>query len=163
MRGADVRVSLRRVALARVVLLLVFVGLGARAVHLSVFDEKGAARGEAQSLRTLKLAPARGHIVDRRGAELALSIQAPSIYVIRDEVEDPAATSRALAAIVDADPVALEARLAAGGGFQFLSRWVTDEQAERARALELPGVGVIQEPRRVYPHRGLAALSLIHI
>ena len=50
----------QRVALARALLLLVFIGLGARAAHLSVFDEKGAARGEAQSLRTLKLAPARG-------------------------------------------------------------------------------------------------------
>jgi cell division protein FtsI (penicillin-binding protein 3) len=138
-------------------MLLVFVGLATRAAHLSVFDEKGAARGDAQSLRTLSLAPERGHILDRRGADLALSINAPSIYVIRDRLEDPAATARSLAPIVGAEADALAKKLGSGGGFRFLARWVTDEQAEQARALALEGVGVIEEPRRVYPHRTLGA------
>jgi cell division protein FtsI (penicillin-binding protein 3) len=150
-------VSVRRLAVARALMLLVFVGLATRAAHLSVFDEKGAARGDAQSLRTLSLAPERGHILDRRGADLALSINAPSIYVIRDRLEDPAAAARALAPIVGADANTLTKKLGSGGGFQFLARWVTDEQAEQARVLALEGVGVIEEPRRVYPHRTLAA------
>ena len=37
--------------------LLAFVGLAVRAAHLAVFDRRGAARGEAQSLRTITLAP----------------------------------------------------------------------------------------------------------
>jgi cell division protein FtsI (penicillin-binding protein 3) len=143
--------------MGRVLMLLVFLGLVARAAHLSVFDEKGAARGDAQSLRTLTLAPERGHILDRRGADLALSIDAPSIFVIRDQIEEPTSTAALLAPIVGADPAALEKKLRSGRGFQFLARWVTDEQAEQARALELEGVGVIKEPRRIYPHRALAA------
>jgi cell division protein FtsI (penicillin-binding protein 3) len=41
--------------------------------------------------------------------------------------------------------------------FLFLARWVTPEQARRIEKLKLEGVGVLSEPRRVYPHKELAA------
>ena len=81
MRSADVRKSARRVAIARAALILVFVVLGARAAHLSVVDERGAQRGDDQTERTMTLLPDRGSIVDRNGAGLALTVEAPSVYV----------------------------------------------------------------------------------
>jgi cell division protein FtsI (penicillin-binding protein 3) len=160
MRSTDVRVSTRRVAVVRALLVLVFVALAARATHLSVFDRRAAERGDAQSLRTLTLAPERGHIVDRSGADLALSVDAPSIYVIPEHLADASATARALAPILGLSRAPLEKKLRDRKGFLFLSRWVTDDRAERVRALALEGVGVLEEPRRVYPHRGLAARVL---
>ena len=80
MRSRRARVPKRRVGLACALLLLGFVGLAARAVHLSVFDERGSILGERQRLRVLALPPERGAIFDRTGKELALSIEAPSVY-----------------------------------------------------------------------------------
>jgi cell division protein FtsI (penicillin-binding protein 3) len=51
-------------------------------------------------------------------------------------------------------------RLGRSSGFRYVARWVAPERAERVRALELPGVGILDEPRRVYPHRELAASVL---
>jgi cell division protein FtsI (penicillin-binding protein 3) len=154
MRSADVRRCAKRVAITRAALVLAFAILSLRAVHLSVFDHRGATLGDAQSLRTLTLAPERGHIVDRNGAALALSVDAPSVYAVPAELEDIAATSRRLAGALALDARALRARLQRGRGFQFVARWVTPEQAQRVQALELSGVGVVREPRRAYPHRG---------
>ena len=97
MKAADVRRSVRRVQIARVLVVLAFVGLAVRAAHLAVFDLRGAERGEAQSLRTITLAPERGQIVDRSGGALALSIDAPSVYAIPERLADPAAAAGARA------------------------------------------------------------------
>ncbi|HEY5656431.1 MAG TPA: penicillin-binding protein [Myxococcota bacterium] len=157
MRSADVRTSARRVAVVRAALVLAFVGLAARAAHLSVFDQRGAVLGDSQSLRTLTLAPERGHIVDRTGTALALSVDAPSVYAVPSQLEDAAVAARRLAAVLDLDARALRTRLERARGFQFVARWVTPEQERRIEALALPGVGVLREPRRVYPHGTLAS------
>jgi cell division protein FtsI (penicillin-binding protein 3) len=151
------RKSAKRVAFARVVFVVAFVGLGARAAHLSVFDQRGAVRGDAQSLRTLTLPPERGHIVDRNGAEFALSVEAPSVYAARAQIADIDATARQLATIFRIDARGLAERLRRSKGFHFVARWVSDKQADRVRALKLAGVGIVHEPRRAYPHGRLAS------
>ena len=160
MNPADVRTSLRRVAITRAVLVLAFALLGVRAAKLSMFDQKAVAQGDAQSHRVLTLPPERGTVLDRSGATLALSIDAPSVYVEPHRIEDPVRAARALARIFDRDRGALEARLRERGSFRFIQRWASPEQAERVRELELAGVGIVHEPRRIYPHKTLAA-SLI--
>ena len=157
MRSADVRKSARRVAVARAALILVFVVLGARAAHLSVVDERGAQRGDDQTERTMTLLPDRGSIVDRNGAGLALTVEAPSVYAVGREIGDPAAAARALAPILGADRRALANGFRQRKGFSFVRRWITPEQGEKITAAKIPGVGVVSEPRRLYPYRALAA------
>jgi cell division protein FtsI (penicillin-binding protein 3) len=159
-RSTDLRRSTRRVAIARAALLLAFLALGLRGAHLSVFDRRGAAQGDAQSLRTLTLAPERGQVIDRSGVALALSVDAPSVYAVPDQMTDVGAAARALAKRLDLDARALTARLRSGSSFQFVARWVSEKQAKAVQALELRGVGVVREPRRVYPHAGLAARAI---
>jgi len=160
MKAADVRRSARRVEAALGLLGLVFAALTVRAAHLSVFDPRGAARGDAQSRRTLTLPPSRGEIVDRSGNTLALSVESPSIYAVPARVADPAAAARALGRILDVDSRKLVKRLQERRGFQFVARWVSPEQAEKVQAQGLDGIGVVNEPRRVYPHHHLAASAL---
>jgi cell division protein FtsI (penicillin-binding protein 3) len=135
----------------------VFVALAARAAHLSLIDPRGAARGEAQSWTELTLPPERGLVLDRHGAELAITVQAPSLYAVPGEVPDPPGHARALAKVLGVDGKRLSAQLGRDKRFVYLARWLSEEQAEKVRALNLPGVGLLFEPRRVYPHRELAA------
>jgi cell division protein FtsI (penicillin-binding protein 3) len=159
-KAADVRRSARRVQAALVLCVLGFALLSARAVHLSLFDQRGAARGDAQTFRTLRLPPARGEIVDRSGAAIALSVDAPSVYAEPNRIADPRGTARALGRILGLDAAKLAERLREKKSFQFVARWVEPSQAERVRAARLPGIGVVEEPRRVYPHHSLAASLL---
>ena len=89
MRSSDVRLTGRRLAIAQGALLLAFVALAGRAAHLSLFDERGWMLGEKQCHSVLKLAPERGAIFDRDGHELALSVEAPSIYAVPAALADP--------------------------------------------------------------------------
>jgi cell division protein FtsI (penicillin-binding protein 3) len=141
---------------ARILLILPFLALATRAAHLSV-DERGSARGDAQINRLLRLAPERGVIFDRSGAALGLSVGAPSIYANPSALTDVEGTARLLATALNGDRRALAKRLKSSRPFAFVSRWVTDEQTRRVMELSLDGVGVLYEPRRVYPNGRLAA------
>jgi cell division protein FtsI (penicillin-binding protein 3) len=146
----------RRIAVAQVALLLAFVALAVRAAHLSVLDERGFERGLRQLVLALDLAPERGAILDRSGRELALSVDAPSIYAEPARIEAPDAAA-ALARALGRPHSEIAGRLAGKGSFVFLARWASPEAARRVAALHLRGVGIIHEPRRVYPFKELAA------
>jgi cell division protein FtsI (penicillin-binding protein 3) len=156
MRSADLRRSAARLRAVGVVLVAVFAGLAVRAAHLSVIDGRGERRGESQTDTVLRLAPARGVVTDRSGAELAVTVSAPSVYAVPRAIADPEATARALARALGGDAGALRRRLEGDGAFVFVRRWIAPEAARAVEALGLPGVGLVGEPRRAYPQRSLA-------
>lgn len=157
MRAPDLAPLRLRLRVTYALLLLAFVGLVVRAAQLSLLETRSAARGRSQLLSALELAPERGRIVDRSGADLALTVGVASVYAVPSEIADPDATARQLAALLDLDAARLRERLSQRRPFVFVKRWVEEEDAERIRALELPGVGTVTEPRRAYPHGALAA------
>jgi len=145
-----------RLALARVAGLVAFAVLAGRAAHLAVAYERSDGLQERQVLTRLRLAPERGAVVDREGRELAVTVPAPSVYVVPEAVQDLDASARALARALDRDADAVRRRLEGRRGFTFVARWVDPARAERVEALDLPGVGVVREPRRAYPGGELA-------
>ena len=157
MRSRRARVPVRRVGPACALLLLTFVALAARAVHLSVFDERGSILGERQRLSVLVLPPERGTIFDRNGKELALSIAAPSVYAMPSALVSTDRAASQLAPVLGVSAREIRKRLRGRRSFVFLARWVTPARAARVRKLGIPGIGVLEEPRRTYPHKGLAA------
>jgi len=160
MRSADLGRSGLRLRVACAVLLGCFALLAVRAAQLSMIDARGLERARKQNAGTLRLAAARGLIVDHSGAELAVTVSAPSVYATRAAIADDAETARAIAAALGSDTAAVRRRLETHSPFVYVDRWVTREQAEAVRALALPGVGIILEPRRTYPHRELAGRVL---
>ncbi|MFP8878338.1 MAG: hypothetical protein VCE43_02115, partial [Myxococcota bacterium] len=156
MRSPRVQISRRRIGIARVMLLAPFVILGLRATHLTT-DQRGRTRGVGQTHRTLTLAADRGAIVDASGVELALSVDSPSIYAIPSNIRDIGSAAAQLAPILGWKTSQLAKRLEDHKSFLFLSRWVTSERAKRISDLGIRGIGLLDEPRRIYPHRNLAA------
>jgi cell division protein FtsI (penicillin-binding protein 3) len=121
-----------------------------------VIDVRGVRRGESQTGTVLRLAPARGVVTDRSGAELAVTVSAPSVYAVPRAIADPDATARALAGALGGEARALRRRLEGDGAFVFVRRWIEPEAARAVEALGLAGVGLVSEPQRAYPQRALA-------
>jgi cell division protein FtsI/penicillin-binding protein 2 len=132
----------------------------ARLVDLQVLQhEQLYAQAMRQHVGSVDIPARRGHLIDRRGRELALSMQMDSIGIFSDHVSDPPAVAAALSEAVAVDRHALRRRIERGG-FQWVKRTVTLAEAQRARALGADFLHFEQESRRYYPYGSVAAQVL---
>ena len=118
------------------------------------------AKAARQQERRIEIAASRGSILDREGRELAVSVEASSVYAIPDDVQKPKATAQALAPLLGMPAGEILEKLGSEKGFVWIRRQIDTEAAERIRALKLPGVHFVAEPRRFYPKGRLAAAVL---
>jgi cell division protein FtsI (penicillin-binding protein 3) len=158
---------------ARVLLLTAMVVAGAgtvlvRAWHLQIYqgDElRGLA--EEQYLRQISLKPRRGTIYDRNGAELAVSVEADSVWAnpraMRKAGLDMGQVAIELASALGLEPGAVTRRLDKDRYFSWIARRVLPKQAAAVRALHIPGVSLVAETRRYYPNRELASHLLGYV
>ncbi len=105
----------------------------------------------------LELKPGRGEICDRNRNLLAISVPLPSVYGDPAAVKDPAETARVLAPVLDLAEDFIFERLARKKRFVWIKRKITKEQKEEIRALNLRGIGFLDESTRFYPKGIMAA------
>jgi len=140
---------------------VLFLALLVRVAVLQVADHDDlSAYGEHQRVDVLPVPAARGALLDRNGAELALSMAQQTVWADPELVSDPAAAAAVLAPLLWTTPAELEARLSQPGRFVYLARQLSDERADVvSAALEDSGVdGVFfqSEQARFTPDAELA-------
>ncbi len=106
---------------------------------------------------SFSLPPKRGTIYDRKGHELALSVEVGSVFAHPAHVKDKPAAARALAEILGEKRESVLATLQEKRPFVWLKRRIPTALGEQVMARQIPGVGVANESRRYYPARDLAA------
>jgi cell division protein FtsI (penicillin-binding protein 3) len=152
---------------------------------VSAAEYRGLA--ERQSQRELDLPARRGRLYDRTGEPFALSLAASTVYANPRLLRAAAAVSGSgatssgvgglggmplghrgpalsvagvavkLAPVLGADPDKLVRLLQRDQGFVYLGRQLSRQVGDQISALKLPGIGVMEEPTRVYPAGRLAA------
>src|SRR5436305_152066 len=110
-----------------------------------------------QQQRSIEVSPPRGIIYDRKGRELAMSIQVDSVFAVPSEIPDQASTARLLAHILKADPKEMLAKLESSRSFTWIARKLDNNVSARLRALNLKRIYFEKEPKRFYPKNELAA------
>ena len=120
-------------------------------------------KADRQQQRVVELDAPRGTIYDARGRELAVSVAVDSAYAVPKAIADKPAAAAAIAAVLGEKPRDVLDRLEAGREFVWIARKLDRPQATRLRALELPGLGFLEESKRYYPMRELAAHVLGYV
>ena len=107
------------------------------------------------------VSPLRGRIFDRRDKVLAASIPAPSVFAAPRDVTEPIVTAQKIATVFPSlSRSRLERQLASDAPFVWLARQISPAKAAALEAMELPGIHIRQEMRRMYP-RGVSAGTVI--
>jgi cell division protein FtsI (penicillin-binding protein 3) len=158
----------RRHVIVGLILLVWMAAIIWRLVHLQVTrHEELSARAAGQRQQEIKLAPPRGEIVDRNGNILAQSVIGKTIHadprMIKASKQDVAQIARLLAgALGEKDYKSLEQDLARDDrNFVRLRRRLDPQKAAAVEDViekyKIVGVGLQDEPIRVYPNRSLGA------
>lgn len=150
-----------RILLIVFVLLLWVIAVAARLVYLQTFQHDWLKdKALAQQQGVFKASALRGLIIDRKGRELARSIEAESFFIVPNEVEDIDATVKKLSTVIEIDKKEIAERLKGSqerkSKFESIVRKVDSETAEKIRSLKLKGIHSYKEPKRYYPNNELA-------
>jgi cell division protein FtsI/penicillin-binding protein 2 len=118
-----------------------------------------SAEAQSQQTENVVVPGSRGTILDRNGRKLAVSEDAETIYATPYQVEDPQGTAHKLAKLIDgsSENELLEALADRESGFAYLARKVDLSTAQKISELELPGIGMLPDSRRIYPQGELAS------
>ena len=147
---------------ARALVLLIVTALAATAIGARLIWWQVAQQSWLQGMALHQLAqheelPAeRGEITDVNGELLATSVELQSVFATPPTIEDPGLAATILASVLEMPVDELKARLDSTDPWVWLKRRVSPEVAERIRSLDLRGVGMLPETKRVYPVEGVA-------
>ncbi len=138
-----------------------FVAIGAKAVHLQVFQgELLTQRAENQYERSLAPMGKRGTIYDANGEEMAVTIDVMSIAVRPGEVKDRAKAVSVLSRALKMKRRDVRKKLKSKSRFVWLKRQAPPKITQAVKALKLKGVSFVKEHKRYYPNTSLAAQAL---
>ena len=115
----------------------------------------------AQQVQEVEVSARRGTITDRNGLELAVSEDSSSVYANPFLIKDPGSVAGQLSPLTGIEYDTLIRKLAnRKQGFVYLKRKLDTDKGKAIAKLKLPGIGVMDEPRRRYPQSWLAAQVL---
>jgi cell division protein FtsI (penicillin-binding protein 3) len=125
-----------------------------RAVELQLRDHAFlAGQGDARFSRVAEITATRGTITDRYGEPLAVSTPVDSVWVNPKELALASDQLPRLAKALKRDKTELARRVTSNldREFLYLARHMQPSDAQKIRALEIPGVYLMREYRRYYP------------
>jgi len=144
--------------------LLITLAMGWRLIDIQVLSApEYRERARSQTERDLQLPAERGKVYDRTGEPLALSLPTATIVANPRQIREAGAKvdvreiARSLARVLPEPTDEIEAKLRSDRGFVYLARQEPHDIGTRVAELDLPGVQVLDEPRRTYPAGSLAA------
>lgn len=161
----DIKLSHNYVARTRLVSVLVGLGFAlilARVSYIALLPSDLHKRlinqSSRQSESDITLAPPRAQIVDRNGRTLAVSILKPSLFLVPKRLPKDKATLKQVASRLGISLATLE-DFGHRKSFVWVSRKMTPEQEKKLGDISewKDFLGIIEEPKRFYPEKELAA------
>ncbi len=133
-----------------------------RAMFIQIFPDGRLENLKRKQFETsIQIRTRRGAILDRNGKELAASVPAYSLFADPKLIKDSVTLSARLSKYLGIPRATLKKRLRdRERRFVWIRRQLDEKQRDQIRAWGEPGLGFIEEPKRVYPNGGLLAQVL---
>jgi cell division protein FtsI (penicillin-binding protein 3) len=152
-RAGDTR---RRLVAVFVISVLLFVAVVARVAFLQTAGSDSlVAAGKAQRVSEAILHATRGTIFARDGGELVMSVPSSTLIANPKLVTDPTAVSALLGTMLQLTTQKQQALLAAftakDRSFVYIARQIDDDVANSVMALNISGIDVVREDKRIMP------------
>jgi len=163
-RGAgrpSVRLVEKRIGLLFALFLLLLAVAAMRALWLgTVRSGSLSERAVSQQIEDIEDPARRGTIYDRNGVELAVSEDSATVFAHPFLIDDPVKAAAQLAPLVGRTEDELLRKLSSKESFVYLRRKMDASLGEDIEKLEIEGIGMVTEPKRVYPQGFLASQVL---
>ncbi len=118
-----------------------------------------AEKAMKQQLKSEEMPVKRGLILDRRGREIGINVDAESIYCNPAEISESEANTVAanLSKITGKQSDVIRTKINSNSRFCWIERKISAQTAEMIKKTKINGVGLMTEVKRVYPKGNLAS------
>ncbi|MBX3032563.1 MAG: cell division protein [Bdellovibrionaceae bacterium] len=133
-----------------------------RAASLQVIPHERLKTLQERQFRTVvTLQSRRGAITDHQGRELALSTTAFSLYADPKIIEGRRSVARKVAKILGHSPATVYSKIKdSHRRFVWIQRMMDPSMAEKIKALDIRGLSLVEEWRRIYPNESVLSHTL---
>ena len=136
---------------------IVATGIGTRLAWWQIVERDQLVSVAMNQLANHELIPAeRGEITDASGVLLATSVELQSVFATPPSIEDPESAAALLAPALGMDMDAMRDLLTSEDQWVWLKRRVDLSASDRIREMDLAGIGMLPETKRVYPVQGIS-------
>ena len=136
---------------------IVATGIGTRLAWWQIVERDQLVSVATNQLANHELIPAeRGEITDASGVLLATSVELQSVFATPPSIEDPESAAALLAPALGMDMDAMRDLLTSEDQWVWLKRRVDLSASDRIREMDLAGIGMLPETKRVYPVQGIS-------
>ncbi|HEV7215915.1 MAG TPA: penicillin-binding protein 2 [Chloroflexota bacterium] len=117
-------------------------------------------RGTREHALQVPIDAPRGRIYDSQGKILVTNVEFDRVYAVPPDVKDPVTTASRLAPVLGMTYDRLSTLLQTKGNYITLARKVDPSVRDQVNALNLPGIGMEPDVKRIYPAGSLASQLL---
>jgi cell division protein FtsI/penicillin-binding protein 2 len=148
----------KRWVVLNTIIIFSFLAVFLRLVDLMILNHKLLSeKAKQQYIKAEDIQARRGIIVDRQGRNLALNLELESLYCEPDVINRDDKAINKLASVMEKKPEVILTKIPAVGKFAWVERKLEPSVAERIRKLDIKGIGLMNEAKRVYPKGRLAS------
>jgi len=127
-----------------------------KTLYLQTFQHgKWLRRYEAQVYTQKRYHFFRKPIVDKNGYPLAITIVEKSVCADPIQVSNPAEAASTLSKILKVPEKTLMKKLSSKKRFTWIKRHISDQKAQLIKRAKIPGIYIIKDRKRYYPHKWL--------
>lgn len=115
---------------------------------------------DEEHFRGVPVAPKRGNIEDCNGEILAMSVSSETVYAVPAEVKKSGRQEEIaseLAPLLEMEKEEVLAKITKRSSLEYVKKKIPAETAAIIKKLNLPGIGIVEDSVRFYPHGTLAA------
>lgn len=148
----------KRAVILNTVICFVFFVVAMRLVEIMILDHSRLnAKARMQQLKGEDVRVRRGMILDRNGRDMAVNLELESLYCDPASISLPEKSADTLSAITGKPSKAILTKLSSEGHFVWLQRKVDTDVARKVKDVNLKGIGLAPDAKRVYPKGSVAS------
>lgn len=153
--------SKKRLIFAFISVMVISLTLIGRLGYLQIIKGEELKKGALEQwTKGITIKSKRGLLYDRNGKKLAVSISASTVWASPADIKDAHKTAKEVARVLQLDEELVYEKITKKIRSERIKQWITKEEAQELRKLNLPGIEIIDDNKRYYPYGNFASFVL---
>ena len=151
----------KRLKITLVISFLIVFALILRLANIQIFRNHELKKGALEQwTKSIQIRPKRGIIYDRRGKKLVTSVNSFTVWATPADIKETKKTAESVSKVLGLEEAEVFKKLDSKKSTQKIKQWITKEESDELKKLQLRGINIVEDYKRYYPNGNFASYVL---